>query len=40
MHKVPGIGSVAVTFYKICSFCDSTLPSRSTALKFSFVLVL
>ena len=37
MHKVPGIASInrkhtpplLFTFYKICSFCDSSLPSRS-----------
>ena len=37
MHKVPGIASInrkhtpplLFIFYKICSFCDSSLPSRS-----------
>ena len=37
MHKVPGIASInrkhtlplLFTFYKICSFCDSSLPTRS-----------
>ena len=37
MHKVPGIASInrkhtpplLFSFYKICSFCDSSLPTRS-----------